>query len=128
MSNITKKVKTFEDACSVLGINSEEFKIQYPEKLSHHANALVAHMKLVIIAEALNEGWTPDWENREWDKFFPWFIMGSPSGVGFSYDDCDHWYSYSLVGSRLCFRSRELAKYAGTQFEDLYKEYFVLNK
>ena len=127
MSDITKKVKSFEDACSVLGINPEEFKIQYPEKVSHHAKALVAHMKLVIIAEALNEGWKPDWENREWDKYFPWFTMGSPSGVGVSCSGYDVWDSSSAVGSRLCFKSRELAKYAGTQFEDLYKEYFVLN-
>ena len=126
MAKITDKIKTFEDACKVLGINSEDFKITYPDNVSHHAKAFVAHMKLVIIAEALNEGWKPNW--NDWDewKYYPWFKMGSPSGGGFSYGDCGYWSAISYVGSRLCFKSRELAKYAGNQFEELYKEYFVL--
>ena len=118
------KIKTFEDACLALGILASipDFSAM-PEKMQ---KPLLAHYKLVIIAEALNEGWVPDWTNGEWDKYYPWFKMGSPSGVGFSYDDCADWYALSNVGSRLCFKSSELAKYAGTQFESLYKEYFVI--
>lgn len=120
------KIKTFEDACKKLGINTEEIKLAYPEQINHHAKALVAHVKLVIIIEALNDGWKPDWTNGNWDKYYPWFVMGGSSGVGFSSHDYDRWVSGSGVGSRLALKSRELAKYAGTQFEELYKEYFVL--
>ncbi len=129
MANITDKVKTFEDACSVLGINPEDFKITYPEKVNHHAKALAAHTKLIIIAEALNEGWVPDWSNREWDKWFPWFDFNdsSSSSGRFSFYDSDDRYSYSNCGSRLCFKSEELADYAGKQFEDLYREYYVID-
>jgi hypothetical protein len=35
-------------------------------------------------------------------------------------------YDDSGVGSRLCFRSKEIAKYAANQFLDLYKEFFTL--
>lgn len=119
------KIKTFEDACEALGITTElpNFSAM-PES---EQKALTAHYKLVIIAKALNEGWTPDWENGRWDKYYPWFTMGSPSGVGFS--DCAYvgWSTHSSVGSRLCFKSRELAEYAGRQFEELYKDYFVLS-
>ena len=126
MPQITEKIKTFEDACEALGIKSEDFKITYPENVSHHGKAFAAHMKLVIIAEALNEGWKPNWSDWDEYKYYPWFRMGSPSGVGFSCLGCGRDFTASDVGSRLCFKSRELAKYAGNQFEELYKEYFVL--
>ena len=121
------KIKSFEEACKKLGINPEEVKITLPKEMEVHTKALEAHAKLVVITEAINEGWKPDWENGKWDKYYPWFKMGSASGVGFSYVGSDNWNSDSLVGSRLCFKSAKLAEYAGNQFEDLYREYFVLN-
>ena len=51
----------------------------------------------------------------------------SGSGSGFSYYDCVFTYSRSSVGSRLVFKSRDLAKYAGQQFEDIYKGFFLIN-
>ena len=123
--NITEKVKSFEDACAVLGIVSALPNLTgISEK---HQKAILAHYKLVIIAEALNEGWIPNWDNDDEWKYYPWFVMGSASGVGFSYHDCGTWRSASSVGSRLCFKSRDLARYAGEHFEELYKDYFVLS-
>ncbi|WP_265427858.1 hypothetical protein [Chryseobacterium sp. YIM B08800] len=122
---ITEKVKSFEDACQVLKI---EANLPQVEKLpENNQKAIIAHYKLVIIAEALNEGWEPNWSNSAEYKYYPWFDMeGSSSGAGFSYDDFDYWITYSYFGSRLCFKSRELAKYIGENFTDLYKDYFVL--
>ena len=119
-------IKTFEDACEKLGVNPEEIKLSYPEQINNHVKAFVAHMKLVIIIEALNDGWKPDWTNGQWDKYYPWFKMGGSSGVDFSYNYFGYWRSYSGVGSRLALKSRELAEYAGNQFKSLYKEYFVI--
>ncbi len=117
-------IKTFEDACKVLGIGIEVPEVSaLPEK---HRNAIVAHYKLVIIAQALNEGWEPDWSNDDEYKYYPWFDMSSGSGSGFSCVDYDYSLSISSVGSRLCFKSWKLAKYAGQQFEDLYKDYFTV--
>lgn len=124
--NIKERIKTFEDACEALNINPEEIKIKYPDSIAQHATALLAHAKLVIIVDALNDGWTPDWSNSNEYKYYPWFNMGSPSGSGFSYYVYVYWRAYSGVGSRLCFKSSELAEYAGQQFEQLYKEYFTL--
>jgi hypothetical protein len=122
---ITEKIKSFEDACQLLGIeaNLPELSV-LPE---NHQKAIVAHYKLVIIAEALNEGWKPNWDNDDEYKYYPWFDMeGSSSGSVFSYYAYDYWTSYSTIGSRLCFKSRELARYIGETFIDLYKEYFVI--
>jgi hypothetical protein len=119
------EIKTFEDACKKLGILElvPDFST-LPEK---YRASIYAHYKLMIIADALNEGWIPDWTNSREYKYYPWFEMGSPSGVGFSCDGYDLWYTLSGVGSRLCFKTAELARYAGKQFEELYKEYFVLS-
>ena len=123
--NITDKVKSFEDACQLLGIETNLPEVSMLPQ--NHQKAIIAHYKLVIIAEAINEGWKPNWDNWGELKYYPWFDMeGSSSGSGFSYDDYDDWYAYSGVGSRLCFKTYELAKYVGQTFIDLYKDYFVL--
>ena len=125
-----EQLKSFEDACTVLGLDSEkvipDFSC-YPEK---DQGAMIAHAKLVIVAGAANllenEGkeWKPDWNNGDWDKFYHWFEMGGSSG--FRFDGYDHWDSLSAVGSRLCFISPKAAEYIGQQFIDLYRDYFVI--
>ena len=123
--DIKDKVKSFEDACKVLDITpSVPVVTGIPEK---YQKPLIANYQLMVIAEALNEGWTPDWSNGEWDKWYPWFNMDNSSTAGrFSFDDSDNQCSFSFVGSRLCFKSEELADYAGTQFLELYRELFVI--
>lgn len=119
------RIKTFEEACEKLGLDPQKTIPDFSMFPKEHQTAMIAHAKLIIINEALNEGWKPDWTNGQWDKYFPWFVMGSPSGDGFSYCDYDNWHASSGVGSRLCFKSRELAKYAGETFLQLYKDYYV---
>ena len=123
--DIKDKVKSFEDACKLLDITpSVPVVTGIPEK---YQKPLIANYQLMVIAEALNEGWTPDWSNGEWDKWYPWFDMDNSSSAGrFSFFVADYLFSFSFVGSRLCFKSEELADYAGTQFLELYRELFVI--
>ena len=123
--DIKDKVKSFEDACKVLDITpSVPVVTGIPEK---YQKPLIANYQLMVIAEALNEGWTPDWSNGEWDKWYLWFDFNDSSSAGrFSFRDSDYQRSLSFVGSRLCFKSEELATYAGTQFLELYRELFVI--
>ena len=123
--DIKDKVKSFEDACKVLDITpSVPVVTGIPEK---YQKPLIANYQLMVIAEALNEGWTPDWSNGEWDKWHPWFDMDASSSAGrFSFCDFVDRGSASIVCSRLCFKSEELADYAGTQFLELYRELFVI--
>ena len=123
--DIKDKVKSFEDACKVLDITPSVTVVTgIPEK---YQKPLIANYQLMVIAEALNEGWTPDWSNGEWDKWYPWFNMDNSSSAGrFSFDVSVNRASNSGVGSRLCFKSEELADYAGTQFLELYRELFVI--
>lgn len=119
--DIKERIKTFEDVLLENNINQAHFDDEC-EGLEPDE---VAYKKIKLIAKALNEGWTPDWTNDGGNKYYPWFIMGSPSGSGFAVDDCAAWITISGVGSRLCFKSGEMAKYAGTQFEDIYKDFLT---
>ena len=119
-----QKIKSFEDACNALSIDTAipDFSAT-PAK---HQKALVAHYKIVIIVEAVNEGWQPNWaDNNEWKyELWPDVIedKSKPSGFGLSYGDYDVWGTTTSVGSRLCFKNSDLAKYAGTKFAKLYAE------
>ncbi len=122
--DITKRVKTYADACSVLGIepiNEEVFT-----KLGFTKDE-IAYRKLKTVVEALNEGWRPDWSDRSDYKYWNWFVY-NPSYAGFGGANADTAPSYTATafGSRLCFKTRELAAYAGRQFEDLYNDFFLI--
>ena len=113
-----KHIKSFEDACKALNIDPNSI-------INSTDNADdIAYKKLKIITKALNEGWEPDWTNSDERKYFPWFNLSSGSGL--SYDDCVNQYSYSNVGSRLCFKSWELCEYAANTFLDLYTDFFII--
>jgi hypothetical protein len=118
-----KKIKTFTDACKVLGLSAKSLP-DVSALTKEQAKSVIAHFKLVLIAEALNEGWKPNWKDSSEYKYYPWFEMDSPSG--FRFDDVYYDFAYSTVGSRLCFKNEALAKYAGKQFIDLYKALMVL--
>jgi hypothetical protein len=120
--DVTERIKSFDDVLGYHGLEKEEFE----EELEYMSTDEVAYRKVKLIAEALNEGWQPDWTNSSEYKYFPWFKMGGSSGSGFAYGAYDCWHSVSSCGSRLCFKSRELAEYAGEQFGDLYKDYYLM--
>ncbi len=103
---ITDRVKTFEDACEVLG-QSVPLNMHVVDKLK-------------LIADALNEGWKADWNDTNQYKYFPYFKWNDSKFVCHDYY---LWYSPTNVGSRLCFKNSDLAIYIAKQFEDLYNEF-----
>lgn len=114
---ITDRVKTFSDACAILGID--------PDDVVHSTDDAddQAFKKLKVIVRALNEGWEPDYNNSNQRKWYPWFYLDSP---GFRLDGVGFGNTASTVGSRLVFKSEELGRYAATQFQDLYSDYLEL--
>mgnify|MGYP001354057252 CR=1 FL=1 len=114
---ITDRVKTFEDAYEIAG------KPQKPDfnVFSVADRSFFEHMwKMTIITKALNEDWEPDWDNTDEPKYYPYFSM-SPSGFGFRGAYHDFACAPAGCGSRLRFRTSELARYAGEQFVDIWK-------
>lgn len=143
------KIKTFEDACSALGIDAKQWLTEN-ETYKMDAN-LLAYMKLRIITEALNEGWRPKYDGKEW-HYGVWYdlmtkaqydrksdcekekrgvLFGRSAAAGalagFVCADTDYSPSnaFACVGSRLCYKDRETALYSGKQFADIWADFLL---
>lgn len=150
---ITERIKTFEDACEKLG-QAHCYVTEYNMcRQQIHSADLLAYYKLRIICAALNEGWEPQFKNGEY-RYYPWFWLYSQKEIdemseqdksdagmiptddyetdycGFACADsaCAPSGTYAYVGSRLCFKNRELALYAGRQFTQLYADFYLIRK
>jgi hypothetical protein len=120
---VTERIKTFDDVLKENGTTTEEFE----KSLKGLEPDEIAYKMAKLVCLAYNEGWIPDWNNSNEYKYYPYFKMGSSSGVGFSSFGCDCWTTTSNVGSRLCFKSSDLAKHAGKLFEqEIYKPLFTI--
>ena len=149
--NIMERVKTFEDACEILG---EEHS--YVQEYRGVANInfdftqdIIAYLKLRIICAALNDGWKPTFDGSRC-RYYPWFyiytkeeyeklnkdekkkcrVVGRQSydayafgGVVCSSAYFSTSYSYSYHGSRIVFKTKELAEYCEKQFIDIWSDY-----
>ena len=151
--NITDKIKTFEDACKAIGLAGPE---ALPELLQDKLADIVpshikAMLKLEIITLALNEGWQHIPDGQHW-AYWPWFClytageiadMGKKgaeeraminatdvsevfAGLGCASSNGAWSNSNAYVGSRLAYKSRELARYSGKQFIELWKEAYLI--
>lgn len=78
--DITERVKSYEDACEVIGelpwlnggklvIKSEDY--YGAKELPNHVRAM---LKLETIVRALNEGWQPKFTKDE-RRYYPWFCL-----------------------------------------------------
>ncbi|MCZ8353939.1 MAG: hypothetical protein O9340_04340 [Cyclobacteriaceae bacterium] len=118
--DVRERFKTVSDVLAHHLLTEEEFD----EKCEDLTADEKAYRFLKMLAQCLNEGWQPDWNNENQPKYYPWFYMGGSSGFR-SYFFVN-WDSYSNVGSRLCFKSSVLAEYAGTQFLNQYKQFMTI--
>lgn len=137
--SVTERIKTVEDALSALGTPDEEIA-DFFKKFEPAGKDVVAYMKLKVIAEALNEGWVPQFTKDEC-HYFPWFrlytkdeyekmnaeqkshcVLRSDSGAYISSGfvsvntNSDASSSHTFFGSQLAFKNSNLAIYAGKQF------------
>lgn len=113
---------------------------------------IIAYLKLRIIVAALNEGWEPEFVEDE-RRWAPWFVLYTNAEIERMDDDdraniCRvvgrssnnaHAYgglacasasyassnAYSDSAARLAFKTEALAKYAGTQFIEIYRDFII---
>lgn len=118
--DIKDRVKTYEDACAELG--RQPYNEDALMKLGLTRND-IAYQKMVVIVEALNEGWKPDVCDSNVRRWYPWFRPNvSPSSFAFYDSFYDYGFAVAGCGSRLALKSKELAEYCGIQFLELWKE------
>lgn len=121
------KVHKKETSRSPLQLQDVETLIR--EINPHHLKAIAALNQLFTIAEAWNkeDGFTPDFSDRNQTKWFPWFVY-SDDAAGFvyaaTYNAAANANAY--IGSRLCFKSSARAAQFGKRFTRLYNEVFTL--
>lgn len=127
--DITDRIKTFGDACKAIGTSEKDFN----KAVNTYCEDTIAYEKLKIIVRALNEGWLPDWKNENEYKYWPYFTLlvgghasyGTDAGLVYVYSHAAPAAANADVGSRLCFKSGDLAKYAGNQFKDIYEKFIL---
>lgn len=154
--DVRERIKTFDDAYRELndrhqGING----LAHPLCLAYDRNEIedkdvIAYLKLRIICAALNEGWTPQFTTDEY-RYYPWFWLYTKDeynsldnetksrvvyrsysyayavgGVSYAHSSYDSGSVYASIGSRLAFKSRELSRYAGEQFIDIWADFLFL--
>ncbi len=151
--NVMERIKTFEDAVAELSNRAMNGDKDARKLLGEwnritspvDSKDLLAYIKLRIITAALNEGWKPQFTNGELRWYF-WYDLitkeqyelsaeaKSRGGIsanahcGLVYVRALSTSSYfgSHFGSRLAFKSKELAEYAGKQFVEIYEEYCLI--
>lgn len=121
-------ISSWEEAAAKKGVDPNVLPdvSMIPE---HLRKFVVAVYKAAIITEVLNDGWEPNWEDDDEYKYYPWFDMDDASAPArFSYDDCGCDLTYTYLGSRLVFKTSQLAIYAGKTFIDNYRDMMVIEK
>lgn len=148
---VTERIKTFDDALDELETkaNAGDCKaallVGDRDSLTSDSPDIIAYYKLRIIAAVLNEGWEPQFTTDEY-RWFPWFRLytkeeidkmndssrvalrsyskaSTYGGVAFVYASFDSSGAGSTGGSRLAFKSEELADYAGKQFIEIWADF-----
>lgn len=146
---VTERIRTIKDALVELGTPEEEID-GFFDKYESLGKDVVAYLKLRVIAEALNEGWMPQFTEDEY-RWYPWFTLwteeelkekseqwkkdhalwlfggdsrsGAACGLA-SALSVDAWsLSDSSISARLAVKSEELAIYFGKQFIEIWADY-----
>ena len=152
---VTERIKTFEDACNELGEENVLVQAYRTAEFNTSGNQndvsdVVAYLKLRVIAAALNEGWEPQFTECE-DRWHPLFYIheqedidkmsdgkkktplmfgcissgGSSCGLAFALSRKGWSRSLSNLSSRLAVKSKELARYFGEQFIDIWSDHLA---
>ena len=142
--DVKERIKTFADAAKAVGIEDPE---EWESGYSDVEPDILAYFKLRIITKALNEGWEPKFIPGEY-RWAPYFLLytkeeiekmnaetrarvvfrsnynaNAHGGVSCANADHDSAYVGAYIGSRLAFKSEELAEYAGKQFTEIYADF-----
>lgn len=146
---IMDRVQLVSDAVRELGQDHPLVKEHYALCSVEVSSNLINYSKLCMITAALNEGWEPEFTFSEY-RYFPVFCLISEKeyaekskmekyrvfyrltdrtyeycGVSSAPSSYDSFEVYAGVGTRLSFKTKELAEYAGKQFINLYAEYLL---
>ena len=146
---VRDRIKTFNDAYHELGDKHELVRAYNNLIVSNcMSNDIIAYSKLIIIAEALNEGWKPTFNNDEYiyypalyrytkeeydelnenqkkELHFAGLSGNNANADGVFFSNVNYMSSVSITNyaSRIALKTRKLAEYCGKQFIDIWAEF-----
>lgn len=145
--DIKERVKCLEGAVTLLGMDNQAVKDYYAIARKTSAKDSIAFAKLKVIAEALNEGWKPKYNDNEY-RYYPCFYIftkkeykeqqedvkkecweveqidyNENGNLLYMFVDVASTHSRTHSVSSLALKSRELAKYFGKQFIEIWKDF-----
>lgn len=157
---VTERVKTFEDACRELG-EDNALVLHYRKLIKENEEKdismtdIVAFLKLRIICAALNEGWEPQFAEKDDNRWYPLHFLWTDEDLAHldeewkrshalidTYDYSHEGYAgfafansfyapsntYAGIGSRICLKSEALSNYCGTQFIRLWADFKLCHR
>ena len=125
-------IQTMDDVFAATGCNKEEFE----KKLADLPEDVQAFMLLRLIRKALNPTWIPNWADTDEWKYFPYFSIEVPAGVGGAhhgshlgvsclYSDTVASSSAAGFGGALASENREIAIWFGEHFAEIWRGYLL---
>jgi hypothetical protein len=148
--DIRDRIKTYEDACSELGIKPIDTRVSNQVGDFILDDNTIAYIKLKTICKALNEGWVPQFTKTEY-RYYPWFFLYTQEELnnmedsekkrhriiiisnsqtkykvfGFAYAYYTPSDTSSSVSCCLCLKNLKLSEYCGKQFIKLWLDYLM---
>lgn len=117
---ITEKINTFDDILALLSVN--DFTLPYPCPITAEEKSLNALAKLFKIVKAYNEGWEPNFQNKNEYKYYTYkYFSGGRWSVRYGL-----WFSCCRFPCGLCFKNSTICQDAMVKFKDLYDDYFMI--
>lgn len=133
-SSVIDRVQSFEDACDELGKSYDlPFDQNTKDLVERSTNG---RYKLMVIAQALNEDWAIDINNKKQEVWWNWTDLrgvlaggsandGAVAGFGSSVTDDAPSPASTYFGSRLCLRSKPIAEHHRLGFIPIWCEYLI---
>ena len=148
-NDITQRIKTFADCVEALGENNPLVKACC--NVGKGDVTLKAFCMLRVIVAALNEGWQPTYAEGE-RRWYPWFKVLTNKeynslskeqqsrvvcrvyhnsyahggfAFAFAFANFSSANAVTIYGSRLAFKSEQLAEYAATQFGEVWADFLL---
>lgn len=121
-----KKIKSYEDACTIGNINPAD-DIPYANPANSKQEGLNAFAELDTIGTVINDDPDfPNWEDAKQEKWVIYFNMrkspNNPAGFGLTGTYYVYWRTDTAVGERLVYNSRPKAEYMASQFLEKFKK------
>ena len=119
-----KDLNSFDALCrATRGITREEFEAKLKDlQISDQAKRF---MRMEVISEGINQGWEPDNEDPNQEKWFPVFKKVSSGGLVFSSSGCRYDYADADVGFPFAYKDEEHSTHSGKTFIKFWIEFIT---